>query len=69
MTRMYATGSRGVCFIIMEAATRKVWGISPDRKYAEQRATRIGETMNRDMVVEEQDKSGHIVSKTYVHVM
>lgn len=54
----YATGPAGVCFLVEEADTGKLWAISPEERYAHNKALSIAKTMDRDMMVFCQDKTG-----------
>ncbi len=59
MTKDKFAVCRGGVFAIEEEATGKLWGISPKEKYAEERATRIAQTMGRNMCVCHYDKDNN----------
>lgn len=66
MTNKWAKPRMASVFVIKEAATGKVWGISGQEKYANQRAEEIAKTLEINMDVEWQDSEGHVVNMTYL---
>lgn len=57
MTKQRFATCRGGVFAIEEEATGKLWGISPKQEYAEEKAGRIAQTMERNMCVCHYDKN------------
>lgn len=51
MTKRGLAMCRGGVFTVEEEATGKLWGISGEKKYAEEKAGRIARTMGRNMCV------------------
>ena len=51
MTKQRFATCRGGVFAVEEEATGKLWGLSAEAKYAEEKAGRIARTMGRNMCV------------------
>lgn len=69
MTKQRFATCRGDVFAVEEEDTGKLWGLSAEAKYAEDRAGRIARTMHRNMCVCHYDKNNVRTVVTHIVIV